>query len=194
MLFIGTSKGERRATLQIANDAGKPVVLRLVGAVGIAKLTVQPRSGPPGIVVIATGTGFPPNAPVALRWSIGITATPLEPTVSDATGAFTAQVLVLPRDRVGERTLRAVADRARRQGGPGDGPIPRGDADGPAADQRPRAGLRGSAGRADHPAPLIRAAGRRAAGPRRRSAPPVRAPGYASVRARRVQWATIGLT
>jgi hypothetical protein len=109
VLFIGTAKGERKATLQIANDAGKPVVLRLVGAVGIPKLTLQPRSGPPGLVVIATGSGFPPNAPVALRWSIGVTATPLEPTVSDATGAFTAQVLVLPRDRVGERALRALA-------------------------------------------------------------------------------------
>ncbi len=76
---------------------------------GIPKLTVEPRSGPPGLVVIATGAGFPPNAPVALRWSVGITATPLQPTVSDATGAFTAQVLVLPRDRVGKRTLRAVA-------------------------------------------------------------------------------------
>jgi Tol biopolymer transport system component len=109
VLFIGTSKGARTAKLQIANDAGKPVVLRLVGAVGIPKLTVEPRSGPPGLVVIATGSGFPPNAPVALRWSIGITATPLQPTLSDATGTFTAQVLVLPRDRVGERTLRAVA-------------------------------------------------------------------------------------
>ena len=109
VLFIGTSKGARTAKLQVANDAGAPVVLRLVGAVGIPKLAVEPRSGPPGLVVIATGSGFPPNAPVALRWSIGITATPLEPTVSDATGAFTAQVLVLPRDRVGERALRAVA-------------------------------------------------------------------------------------
>ena len=109
VLFIGTSKGARTATLQIANDAGKPLVLRLVGAVGIPKLIVEPRSGPPGLVVIATGAGFPPNAPVALRWSVGITATPLEPTVSDATGAFTAQVLVLPRDRVGKRSLRAVA-------------------------------------------------------------------------------------
>jgi hypothetical protein len=60
-------------------------------------------------VVIATGTGFPPNAPVALRWSVGITATPLVPVVSDATGSFKAQVLILPRDRVGRRNLRAVA-------------------------------------------------------------------------------------
>ncbi len=109
VLFIGTARGDRTATLQIANDAGKAVVLRLVGAVGIPKLTVEPESGPPGLVVIATGTGFPPNAPVALRWSAGITTTPLVPVVSDATGSFTAQVLILPRDRVGRRNLRAVA-------------------------------------------------------------------------------------
>ncbi len=109
VLFIGTAKGDRAATLQVANDAGEPVVLRLVGAVGIPKLTVEPAVGPPGLVVIATGSGFPPNAPVSLRWSVGITATPLVPVVSDATGAFAAQVLILPRDRVGKRNLRAVA-------------------------------------------------------------------------------------
>jgi hypothetical protein len=110
VLFIGTAKGERRATLQVAGDAGRPVAVRLVGSVGIAKLTVDPEVGPPGLVVIATGGGFPPNTPISLRWSVGITATPLEPTVSDPTGAFSAQVLILPRDRVGVRTLRAVAD------------------------------------------------------------------------------------
>jgi hypothetical protein len=109
VLFIGTAKGERAATLEVANDAGDPVVLRLVGTVGVPKLTVRPTIGPPGLVVIATGTGFPPNAPISLGWSAGITATPLVPTVSDATGAFTAQVLILPRDRVGKRSLRAVA-------------------------------------------------------------------------------------
>ncbi len=109
VLFVGTAKGDREATLQIANDAGSPVVLRLVGQVGIPKLSVNPKSGPPGLVVIATGSGFPPNAPIALRWSVGTTATPLAPVVSDATGAFRAQVLILPRDRVGKRNLRALA-------------------------------------------------------------------------------------
>ncbi len=109
VLFIGTAKGNRTATLAIRSDAGAPVVLRLVGAVGVAKLKVEPPNGPPGIVVVATGTGFPPNAPVSLKWTAGITATPLVPVVSDATGSFTTQVLVLPRDRIGERRLRAVA-------------------------------------------------------------------------------------
>ncbi len=109
VVFIATGRGNRTASLVIRSDAGNPLVLRLVGAVGIARLTVEPPIGPPGIVVMATGTGFPPNAPVSLTWSVGITATPLAPVVSDATGAFTAQVLVMPKDRLGQRSLRAVA-------------------------------------------------------------------------------------
>jgi hypothetical protein len=109
VLFVGTASGDRAATLRIASNAGDPVSLRLVGAVGVAKLKVEPPQGPAGLVVIATGTGFPPNAPVTLTWSVGITATPLEPVVSDATGGFRAQVLIIPRDRDGRRNLRAVA-------------------------------------------------------------------------------------
>lgn len=107
--FIGLANGERVATLRIASDAGDPVTLRLVGTVGRARLVVQPEQGPPGIVVIATGSGFPPNAPITLEWSAGITPRPLVPIVSDGTGAFTAQVLVLPRDVEGRRALRATA-------------------------------------------------------------------------------------
>jgi Tol biopolymer transport system component len=109
VVFVGTATGNRTATLAVAGNAGAPVVVRLLGAVGIPKLTLEPKRGPPGIVAIATGTGFPPNAPITLRWSVGITPTPLAPIVSDGTGGFTAQVLVLPRDRLGRRVLRAVA-------------------------------------------------------------------------------------
>ena len=70
---------------------------------------MSPERGPPGIVAIATGTGFPPNAPITLEWSVGITAQPLVPVVSDGAGGFTAQVLVLPRDIEGRRNLRATA-------------------------------------------------------------------------------------
>ena len=76
---------------------------------GVGILRLDPPRGPTGSVTIATGTGFPANAPVVLTWSVGITPTPLEPIFTDATGAFSAQVLVLPRDREGARTLRALA-------------------------------------------------------------------------------------
>ena len=108
VLFVGTAQGDRKATLQIASDAGDPIALRLVATVGKARLKVEPPQGPAGLVVIATGTGFPPNAPIALTWSTGITAAPLVPVVSDGSGSFTAQVLILPHQREGERNLRAV--------------------------------------------------------------------------------------
>ena len=109
LLFIGTATGTRTALLSVASDAGPPEVIRLIAAVGVGILRLDPPRGPTGSVTIATGTGFPANAPVVLTWSVGITPTPLEPIFTDATGAFSAQVLVLPRDREGARTLRALA-------------------------------------------------------------------------------------
>ncbi len=108
VLFVGTTKGNRNASLVIRSDAGKALALRLVASVGVPRLKVSPATGSPGIVVVATGTGFPPNQPVSLAWSPGVTARPLAPVVSDASGAFTAQVLIMPKDRLGERKLRAL--------------------------------------------------------------------------------------
>jgi Tol biopolymer transport system component len=109
VLFIGTANGERVGTLRVASDAGDPVALRLTGTVGRPRLEVDPERGPPGTVVIATGSGFPAFAPITLEWSVGITADPLVPVVTDENGSFVTQVLVLPRDREGERRLRATA-------------------------------------------------------------------------------------
>jgi methyl coenzyme M reductase subunit C len=109
ILFIGTATGTRAALLSVASNAGPPETVRLVAAVGVGILRLDPENGPTGTVTIATGAGFPANAPVVLTWSVGITPTPLEPIFTDASGAFTAQVLVLPRDREGPRTLRALA-------------------------------------------------------------------------------------
>lgn len=109
VLFIGLANGDRVGTLRIASDAGDPLTIRLTGSVGRARLELDPKVGPPGTVVIATGSGFPAFAPVDLRWSAGITADPLVPVVADEFGSFVAQVLVLPRDREGARNLRATA-------------------------------------------------------------------------------------
>ena len=109
ILFIGTATGTRTALLSVTSNAGPPETVPLVAAVGVGILRLDPASGPTGTVTMATGAGFPANAPVVLTWSVGITPTPLEPIFTDTTGGFTAQVLVLPRDREGPRTLRAVA-------------------------------------------------------------------------------------
>ena len=109
LLFVGTATGTRTGLLSISSNAGPPEAIRLIAAVGVGILRLDPPLGPTGSVTIATGTGFPANAPVVLTWSVGITPAPLEPVFTDASGAFTAQVLVLPRDRGGRRTLRALA-------------------------------------------------------------------------------------
>jgi hypothetical protein len=109
LLFIGTATGIRTAVLSVASGAGPAEVVRLVAAVGVGVLQLDPPVGPSGTVTIATGVGFPANAPVVLTWSVGITPAPLAPVFTDATGAFTAQVLILPQDQEGPRTLRAVA-------------------------------------------------------------------------------------
>jgi hypothetical protein len=69
-----------------------------------ATLTVTPMVGPPGFVARATGTGFPAG-PVQLVWTPGIGRTPV---VAGPDGAFTTQVLVFPKDRLGPRTLLAT--------------------------------------------------------------------------------------
>jgi hypothetical protein len=71
---------------------------------GTPSLTLAPVLGPPGTVVAVSGSGFPANTAVPLVWKPGIgTAT----AFADGTGAFRAQMLVLPRDELGPRLLQA---------------------------------------------------------------------------------------
>ncbi|MFC0601538.1 VWA domain-containing protein [Streptomyces palmae] len=70
------------------------------------KLTLTPEVGPPGSVPLARGKDFPPGAVVTLTWHPGITAARSTVRVAPD-GTFDAQVLVLRKDRLGPRTLRA---------------------------------------------------------------------------------------
>jgi hypothetical protein len=65
---------------------------------------VTPKVGPPGFVARATGTGFPAG-PVQLVWAPGIGRTNV---VAGPDGAFTTQVLLFPKDRLGPRILVAT--------------------------------------------------------------------------------------
>ena len=96
--------------------AGSPRTSRLSGSGKQAPVFVAagstsiPTVGPPGIVVIATGTGFAPGSKVRLTWSVG--ETPTLPIVQvDATGRFRKQVLVFHNDLTGPRDLRRNAAR-----------------------------------------------------------------------------------
>ncbi|MFJ2021027.1 HYR domain-containing protein [Streptomyces nodosus] len=72
------------------------------------KLTVTPQVARPGDVVLARGKDFPPGRTVSLSWSVGIT--PAQSAVRvGPDGTFESQLLVLRKDQLGPRTLRAQA-------------------------------------------------------------------------------------
>ena len=107
--FTPATEGVRTATLQVADSfTGSPRTARLTGIASLARLVLDPPIGPPGIVTIATGAGFPPNTEVRLAWSPGITPT-LQPIITDANGDFRVQVLVFHNDQVGPRSLVVTA-------------------------------------------------------------------------------------
>jgi len=109
VLFLPLADGPRTAELKVdATTPTPPVPATLLGSGGAGRITVSPALGPPGTVTVVTGTGFPPGTPIALGWSAGITPEPLAPIVTDAAGGFVAQLLVLPRDRLGPRQVRAT--------------------------------------------------------------------------------------
>jgi Tol biopolymer transport system component len=103
--YTPTEPGERIASLAVASDApGTPHTVTLRGGGSLAQLELDPPIGQPGIVTIATGSGFPPGVEVRLTWSRGITPK-LPAIVADASGAFRVQVLVFHNDIVGQRDL-----------------------------------------------------------------------------------------
>ena len=106
--FTPSASDQRTASLRVPSDApGSPHSARLVGGGSLAQLELDPPIGQPGIVTIATGSGFPPGSEVVLAWSRGITQR-LPPIVADASGGFRVQVLVFHNDIVGARDLVAT--------------------------------------------------------------------------------------
>jgi hypothetical protein len=78
-------------------------------------LTVDPGVGPPGFVVRATGTDFPPGATIRLAWTIGISQTPGE-LKAGADGRFDTQVLIFHHDQLGVRSLTGTSSNGPRFG------------------------------------------------------------------------------
>ncbi|HLY83645.1 MAG TPA: PKD domain-containing protein [Acidimicrobiales bacterium] len=71
---------------------------------GTPKLTLVPTVGPPGTVVSVTGSGFAHNVDVALAWQPGVGAVTAH---TDGAGNLVSTILVIPRDLLGPRILRA---------------------------------------------------------------------------------------
>ncbi|RKT88665.1 conserved repeat domain-containing protein [Saccharopolyspora antimicrobica] len=78
------------------------------------RIVAVPAVGEPGFVTSVRGVDFPPGIPVRLEWSPGITAA-AAPTSPAPDGRFAAQLLILPNDQVGPRTITAS--------GPGFSPV-----------------------------------------------------------------------
>jgi Tol biopolymer transport system component len=69
-------------------------------------LTVSPPVAEGGQVVSATGVAFAATAPVVLSWDSGLGSATVVP---DASGRFTASLVIFPDDLLGPRNLVAVA-------------------------------------------------------------------------------------
>ncbi|MCG7527267.1 hypothetical protein MHW47_22840 [Streptomyces sp. OfavH-34-F] len=78
------------------------------------RIVSVPEVGKPGFVTSVRGKDFPPGVPVKLTWKPGITAA-AAPTRPAADGTFTAQLLIMVKDRTGPRTIIAS--------GPGFSPV-----------------------------------------------------------------------
>lgn len=70
------------------------------------RIVAVPEMGEPGFVTSVRGIDFPPGTPVRLAWSPGITAS-AAPTLPGPDGRFAAQLLILPKDETGPRTITA---------------------------------------------------------------------------------------
>ncbi|WP_442907121.1 hypothetical protein [Kitasatospora sp. NBC_01250] len=78
------------------------------------RIVAVPPIGKPGFVTSVRGLDFPPGVPVTFTWQPGITAA-AAPTVPAADGTFAGQLLILPKDQTGPRTITAS--------GPGFSPV-----------------------------------------------------------------------
>jgi Tol biopolymer transport system component len=103
-------KGGEACTVTVVLKPGGPgdkaarLEIRLRGGATQARIELDPPIGPPGVVTIATGSGFPAGATVRLAWSKGLTP-PLDAITMDGSGRFRIGVLVFHNDTVGLRDL-----------------------------------------------------------------------------------------
>lgn len=109
--FTPRRNGARPATLAVPDAfTGSPRTAALRGSgsqTRRARLELDQEAGPPGTVVVATGSGFPANTQLRLSWSRGLT--PKIPVIkTDDRGRFRTQVLVFHNDLVGPRDLVAT--------------------------------------------------------------------------------------
>ncbi len=102
--------GDVRATVRGTLPDGRAANNRDADRLRVLKpsLTVTPQVAKPGQPVLARGKDFPPGETVRFTWNIGITADRSGVRVG-RDGTFEVQVLILRKDTLGPRVLRAEA-------------------------------------------------------------------------------------
>ena len=103
--LLTTVRGTVRTTGTDADPADNAAAAPM--RVLLPRIVAVPPIGEPGFVTSVRGVDFPPGVPVRLSWSPGITAT-ATPTIPRPDGGFTAQLLILAKDRTGLRTITAA--------------------------------------------------------------------------------------
>lgn len=106
--FHPSRPGPRAAALVLTgNDGSGPAIIRLRGRGARQVIEVNPGVVRPGRVTTVTGTGFPPDRKISVRVA-GFAEATTSRTRSN--GKFTAQLLLFPKARPGQRTVRARVD------------------------------------------------------------------------------------
>jgi len=106
--FAPTAAGKRDGVLRFEDNApGGPHLVGLTGVGSTPTLMVSPAVTQPGRVVTLTGQGFAPNQQVTVKMPGSVPTTVVQ---TDAAGAFTKTVLVLPRSEIGTRNMVATLD------------------------------------------------------------------------------------
>lgn len=106
--FRPTVAGPRAGGLVVTSDApGGPHLVGLSGVGSTPALVVNPGVSRPGRVTTVSGTGFPADTAVSVRYleSVEIAA-----AVTSNEGTFSVPLLVFPKASIGQRTVVATVD------------------------------------------------------------------------------------
>ena len=109
VVFSPTAPLARPAVLRFVDDApgGQAHLVGMTGNGSEPKVEVSPTVTQPGRVVTVTGTGFAPNRALTITLTDSVER---EVVTTDALGAFTKTMLILPKATVGTRQVVATVD------------------------------------------------------------------------------------
>jgi hypothetical protein len=107
--FSPKASGDRPAVLRFTDDApgAGAHLIGLAGKGSTPTVIVSPGVTQPGRAVTVAGTGFSPNLPLTITLTGSVE---IAKATANATGDFTATLLVLPKSSIGSRPVVATLD------------------------------------------------------------------------------------